>query len=90
MAFGLYRAMYQESKRTGIVYWFALMERGLWKLLSIHGLAFCPIGPEVDFFGLVSPYLAEIRELEKNVYSKFPQFLEYFLAGLEPELQPKF
>jgi len=90
MAFGLYRAIYQESKRTGILYWFALMERGLWKLLNIHGLVFCPIGPEVDFLGLVSPYLADIRELEKNVYSKFPQFLEYFVTGLEPELQPKF
>jgi N-acyl amino acid synthase of PEP-CTERM/exosortase system len=90
MAFGLNRAIYQESKRTGILYWFALMERGLWKLLNIHGLAFCPIGPEVDFGGLVSPYLADIRELEKGVYSKFPQFLEYFMTGLEPELQPRF
>jgi hypothetical protein len=53
-------------------------------------LAFCPIGPEVDFWGLVSPYLADIRELEKGVYSKFPQFLEYFMTGLEPELQPRF
>lgn len=89
MAFGLYRAIYQDSKRTGILYWFALMERGLWKLLNIHGLAFCPIGPEVDFLGLVSPYLADIRELEKSVYSKFPQFLEYFIMGLEPQFQPK-
>ena len=90
MAFGLYRAMYQESKRTGILYWFALMEKGLWKLLNIHGFTFHPIGPEVDFWGIVTPYLAEIRELEKGVYSKFPQFLEYFRMGLEPELQPKF
>ncbi len=89
MAFGLYRAMYQESKRTGILYWFALMEKGLWKLLSFHGLDFYPIGLGIVFFGLVSPYLADIRELEKIVYSKFPQFLEYFITGLEPELQPK-
>ena len=90
MAFGLYRAMYQESKQTGILYWFALMEKSLWKLLNIHGLTFRSIGPEVDFFGMVTPYLADIRELEKGVYSKFPQFLEYFTMGLEPELQPKF
>jgi N-acyl amino acid synthase of PEP-CTERM/exosortase system len=90
MAFGLYRAMYQESKRTGILYWFALMEKSLWKLLNIHGLAFRPIGPEVDFFGMVTPYLADIRELEKGVYSKFPEFHEYFMTGLEPELRPKF
>ena len=89
MAFGLYRAIYQESKRKGILYWFALMEKSLWKLLNIHGLTFRPIGPEVDFLGMVTPYLADIRELEKGVHSKFPQFLEYFTTGLEPELQPK-
>ena len=90
MAFGLYRAMYQESKRTGILHWFALMEKSLWKLLNIHGLAFRPIGPEIDFWGMVTPYLADIRDLERGVYSKFPQFLDYFMMGLEPELLPKF
>ena len=88
MAFGLYRAMYQESKRTGILYWLALMEKSLWKLLSIHGLVFRPIGPEVDFLGPVRPYLAEIRQLEGGIASRFPQFLEYFVTGLEPELRP--
>jgi N-acyl amino acid synthase of PEP-CTERM/exosortase system len=89
MAFGLYRAMYQESKRTGILYWLALMEKGLWKLLSIHGFAFRPIGPEIDFLGPVKPYLAEIRQLDEAIYSKFPQFFEYFMMGLEPELKPR-
>jgi N-acyl amino acid synthase of PEP-CTERM/exosortase system len=90
MAFGLYRAMYQESKRKGIRYWFALMEKSLTKLLHIHGLVFHPIGPEVDFLGLVKPYIGDLRDLEKNVFSKFPQFFEYFTAGLDPELKPKF
>ncbi len=89
MAFGLYRAMYQESKRTDILHWFALMEKSLRKLLNIHGLAFRPIGPEIDFWGMVTPYLADIRDLERGVYSKFPQFFDYFMMGLEPELLPK-
>ncbi|MBI5873807.1 MAG: PEP-CTERM/exosortase system-associated acyltransferase [Candidatus Omnitrophica bacterium] len=90
MAFGLYRAIYQECKRVGINHWFALMERSLWTLLKIHGFVFKPIGPEVNFYGTVAPYLADIPELEKSVYMKFPQFFAYFIESLEPELQPKF
>ncbi len=90
MAFGLYRAMYQESRRKGIRYWFALMEKSLWKLLRIHGLVFHPIGPEVNFLGLVKPYIGDLRDLEKNVFAKFPQFFDYFTAGLDPEMKPRF
>ncbi len=89
MAFGLYREMYQESKRQGIKYWFALMEKSLWLLLKIHGFVFRPIGPEVDFYGMVTPYIADLGELERNVRAKFPQFYAYFMQNLEPELQPK-
>lgn len=89
MAFGLYREMYHESKRLGIRYWYALMEKTLRTLLKIHGFVFNPIGREVDFYGLVTPYLADIVELEKNVHEKFPQFYDYFMEHLEPQLQPK-
>ena len=90
MAFGLYREMYHESKRQGIRYWYALMERTLRTLLKIHGFVFNPIGPEVEFYGMVTPYLADIVEMEKNVHEKFPQFFDYFMQSLEPELQPRF
>lgn len=90
MAFGLYRAMYQESKRIGVRHWYALMEKSLWLLLKIHGFVFTPIGQEVDFYGMVMPYIVGLSDLEKNVHAKFPQFFAYFMEGLEPELQPKF
>jgi N-acyl amino acid synthase of PEP-CTERM/exosortase system len=90
MAFGLYRGMYQESKLMGIRYWFALMERSLWKLLQMHGIVFHQIGPEVNFLGLVRPYIGDLRELEKGIFAKFPQFFDYFLTGLDPELKPRF
>jgi len=90
MAFGLYREMYHESKRLGIKHWFALMEKSLWLLLKIHGFVFKSIGPEVDFYGMVTPYIVDIADLEKNVHAKFPQFFEYFMENLEPELQPRF
>ena len=90
MAFGLYREMYRASKRIGVRYWFALMEKTLWMLLKIHGFVFKPIGPEVDFYGLVMPYVADIQQLERDVRQKFPKFYEFFIKDLEPELLPKF
>ena len=89
MAFGLYRAMYHESKRAGIRYWLALMEKGLWKLLHIHGFLFHPIGPEVDFLGRVRPYIGDLQGFETGVFAKFPQFYEYFMVGLETDLHPR-
>jgi len=90
MTFGLYRAMYHESKRQDIRYWFALMEKKLWLLLKIHGFMFKPIGGEIDFYGKVRPYLSDLVEMEKLVHNKFPRFYSYFMEGLEPEFQPKF
>ncbi|MFH0876981.1 MAG: PEP-CTERM/exosortase system-associated acyltransferase [Candidatus Omnitrophota bacterium] len=87
MAFGLYRQMYQESKRLKVRHWLVLMERSLWFLLKIHGFVFRPIGAAVDFYGEVTPYLADIVEIEKNVKTKFPQFFDYFMENLEPELR---
>lgn len=91
MAFGLYREMYQESKRRGITHWFALMEKPLCFLLKVHGFVFRPIGEEVDVYGKVTPYLAEVKEVEEAIYQKSPKFsMEYFMKGLESQYLPKF
>lgn len=90
MVFGLYREVYQESKRRGIKYWYAVMEESLWTLLKIHGFVFHPIGDEVDFYGKVRPYLASVEEVEQCINSKYPDFFDqYFLDGLEEKLHPK-
>ncbi|HBR15635.1 MAG TPA: hypothetical protein DD723_08905 [Candidatus Omnitrophica bacterium] len=83
MAFGLYRELYQESKRKGITHWYALMEKGLCLLLRIHGFAFVCIGPEVDVYGAVYPYLGKISQIEEDVRKKFPKFFCYFAETLE-------
>jgi N-acyl amino acid synthase of PEP-CTERM/exosortase system len=90
MAFGLYREMYQESKRKGITNWYSLMEKSLWLLLRLHGFRFDAIGEEVDVYGPVRPYMANIPEIEEEVYRKFPQFYEYFVRHLEKEYLPNF
>ncbi len=78
MAFGLYREMYQESKRQGITHWYSLMETGLWLLLKTHGFHFECIGEEVDVYGPVKPYRGWVSQIEKEVSQKFPKFFEYF------------
>ena len=91
MAFGLYREMYQESKRRGITHWFALMEKSLYLLLRLHGFTFKPIGEDVDVYGMVTPYLAEVEDIEKSLYQKSPEFARaYFATGLELKYRPQF
>jgi len=91
IAFGIYREIYQECKRRGITHWFAIMEKSLWRLLYMHSFIFKPIGEEVDFYGMVTPYLASIEEIERAFYKKSPQFAaEYFFDGLEPQYRSSF
>lgn len=88
--FGLYRVMYQTSKRQGITHWFAAMERPLLRLLHRYNFDFKPIGPELDYYGPVTPYFAEIAEIEMGVHRQHPEMLADFVQGLEPELVPAF
>jgi len=67
MAFGFCREMYYESTARGIKYWFALMERKLFLFLKMNGILFQPIGDEIEYFGTVRPYLADVAEGGKRV-----------------------
>lgn len=85
LVLGLYKTIYQETKRRGISAWFAAMETTLLRLLHRYQFGFKPIGPEVDYYGPVTPYLAKIAELEKGVRDKYPDLYAAFIEGLEPE-----
>jgi N-acyl amino acid synthase of PEP-CTERM/exosortase system len=88
MVSGLFRLIYQESKRRGVTHWVAAMERSLQVMLKRMGFPFTPIGPEVDYYGPVRPYVAEIAALERNVGALKPATLDYVVSGLEPHLSP--
>ncbi|MFP4472689.1 MAG: PEP-CTERM/exosortase system-associated acyltransferase [Candidatus Omnitrophota bacterium] len=78
MAFGLYREMYQESKRRGLKEWYSIMEKTLWILLKVHGFNFKCVGEEVDIFGPVRPYRGNIAGIEEEIRTKHPDFWAYF------------
>nr|AEQ20395.1 PEP-CTERM/exosortase system-associated acyltransferase [uncultured bacterium CSL11] len=75
---GLYREMYRYSVECGIRYWYAAMERSLARALARFQFAFVPIGPQVDYYGPVTPYLADLRELEKKLGENDPKLLTWF------------
>ena len=82
----LYRQMYQHSLQSGIRYWYAAMERGLAGALEQMGFPFRRIGPVSDYFGPVSPYLADLRELEHSLQASMPELLGWFQQ--KPDTSP--
>jgi N-acyl amino acid synthase of PEP-CTERM/exosortase system len=60
---GMYREMYRYSRQNGIRYWYAAMERSLARSLEKMGFRFVPIGPQVDYYGPVTPHVADLDEL---------------------------
>jgi len=68
----LYRQMYAFSVAHGIRYWYAAMERPLARSLKQLQFNFRRLGPEVDYFGPVAPYVADLRELEKQLATAHP------------------
>ncbi len=83
---GLYKSLYQESKLHGITHWIAAMEPSLLKLLRRFYFNFESIGPEVDYYGPVRPYMVSLESIEDQVYANSKPFYEAFVKGLPPEL----
>lgn len=75
---GMYREMYRYSRENGIRYWYAAMEKGLARLLDHMGFRFTPVGPETDYYGPVTTYVADLRELEVNLGSRNKFALNWF------------
>lgn len=65
---GLYREMYRYSRRNGIRYWYAAMERSLARSLDKMGFRFVPIGPQTDYYGPVTPFIVDLDELNERLH----------------------
>ena len=78
---GMYREIYRFSRRNGIRYWFAAMERSLARILSSFGVNFTPIGPQADYYGEVMPYVANLDELESGLFKVNPFLAQWFIEA---------
>jgi len=59
------------------------MTKGLYILLSRLGINFQQIGDPVDYHGIRTPYLGDIRKIEQEVASKNPELYNEFIKTLE-------
>lgn len=84
----LYKALYQASKRHGITHWLAATEKSLHRLLAKYAFPLRLIGPEIDYFGPVAPYLMDVSEFDQVILSRTRPLLDDFLVGLEPPFRP--
>lgn len=89
VSYNLYRGVYQESKRAGLTHWAVATEASLQRALGGYGLPFRAIGPAIDYFGPVTPYLMDLSVFDSVVLNgKLPQ-LNGFLDGLEHRYRPR-
>jgi N-acyl amino acid synthase of PEP-CTERM/exosortase system len=74
--------LYQETKRRGISHWLIAVERSLHVTLRRMGWPFVAVGPEVNYYGPVRPYLAEVIAAERSLSRKNPMFFSFLREGL--------
>lgn len=77
----LYREMYHYSLEHEIRYWYAAMERSLARALVRMGFGFQQIGPTTDYYGPVSPYVADLRVLEAKLAQGNPALLAWMRSS---------
>ena len=85
---GLFKEMYQVSKKLGITHWYMITEKKLWYALKRFDLIFRQIGEPVNYHGLRIPYLGIVEEIEQNLLTKHKNFCQDFLVGLDKQYWP--
>lgn len=78
----LFRQMFNYSRSHGIRYWFAAMERPLARSLAQMGFPFKAAGPEGEYFGCITPYVADLHDLQQRVATIQPGLAHWLLTPL--------
>lgn len=78
---GMLKYLYHETKRLGVTHWLIAIERGLDILLRRMGWHFVPVGPEVDYYGPVRPYIGEVSHTERVMQIRNPRLLSFLREG---------
>ena len=82
---GLWRLIYQESKKLHIQYWYAAMERCLARLLRKFAMDFEEIGPTTMYNGVRIPFFTSIEDVESSMAYNKPELFSYFSRGFARE-----
>ena len=84
----LCRAIYIESKVRGIETWYAAMESSLRRLLCRQLIDFREVGPAVDYLGPVTPYAADLAQVENLVQVANSDMHGFFTDALSTSEPP--
>ncbi|MFS8183938.1 PEP-CTERM/exosortase system-associated acyltransferase [Pseudovibrio denitrificans] len=85
----LMKGAYHVCKRKKIGNWLIATEDPIHRNLLRNEICLEPIGPEVDCFGPVRPYLINLRKMEERLFSNYKEYWSYLNEGLEEHLQYK-
>ncbi len=66
----MFRGIYRESKKIGINYLCASMQRGFQKKLAKFGILFLKAGPAVEYHGERAPYVSGMKLIEEGLLLK--------------------
>ncbi|MFA5260952.1 MAG: PEP-CTERM/exosortase system-associated acyltransferase [Candidatus Omnitrophota bacterium] len=83
---GLCSCVFEESQRLNITHWYALMEKKLFLLLALYGFKFNCIGPGINYYGSVFPYVVSLSEIERSIHHFISR---YGCPILEPHIFAK-
>lgn len=80
----LAKSLYHATKRLGATHWIVAIEKSLRRRVGRYGLPFELAGPEVDYYGLVAPYIMSLADLDQVIHGRQFPSLNDFPVGLEP------
>ena len=85
---GLFKEIYQVSKKLGITHWYMITEKKLWYALKRFDLIFRQIGEPVNYHGQRIPYLGIVEDIEQHLMKKHMDLYKNFLVGLDKQYWP--
>ena len=77
----LVKALYHATKRLGATHWIIAVEKSLRRRIARYGLPFQLAGPEVDYYGLVAPYIMSVAEFDQVIHGRQFASLDDFPIG---------
>jgi N-acyl-L-homoserine lactone synthetase len=79
----LYHGLYQVARARAMPDLLTAMEPSLERLARRLFIPWVPIGPLVDYYGMVRPYLLDLDELDRRLEARAPEIREVFHTPID-------
>jgi N-acyl amino acid synthase of PEP-CTERM/exosortase system len=85
----LLKAIYHGVKQVGATHLIGATEASLHRWLLHFGLPYRLVGPTVEYYGSVAPYIMSLAEFDEVIIGRHFAALDDFPVGLEPGVWPR-